>query len=387
VQRFQRDPLPQGTSTDEMARFFEERVAVLERHFPPSVAQVYALPRLGSDASLEWWTSQEGAVTPFASLNETQQKALLARHAEHQAQLQSLARSLDARGMAPQANLVRSLQSRADPASMFSVEGHLLLTQGMPAPAAAPPSRRRWLWIALPLFLLLLLLALLCWWLWMRPAVPVPPAQTVPPAQIAPEPAAPPAKAEPDDKNWPTELVIVLDTSAAMNERAGQGSPSRAELASREIERLSQGLPSKTTAHLVRYGGGECRAPTYQGPFPASDRGQMLSAVKQSDNGGKASLGASLRRAAEAVDGKSRDALIFVFAGGPDRCDEDVCAVARELHAKQPRLRINQVDLTGQKNLDPCVAQETQGNAYTWGDHKGQSVDLSAEARKLLDAK
>ncbi len=417
MQRFLREPNTDGAVAEQAARAFSDGLALIERHFPPSVAQAYAIPKAGADGKLEWWTRQEGKVTPFAALNADQQRELLARYAEHQEQLDSLAQTLEARGLGEQAATVRGLRSAPDPARLHSVEGRLLITRWseprapVPVPVVVP--RRRWWWWLLALLLLALLLGLLWWWLMRRPVVPVtPPAPPVVepapaavappiPEPVAPEPVPPPAppppkpkpapepkpKPKPDpEPGWPTELVFVLDSSARMALPAGVDSPLRQQLARNEIERIVGGLPKRTDTHLVRYAGKSCAAPVHKGPFKANQRDALLTQLRQTSSAGSSALAESLKVAASKVDGKQRDALIFVFAGGPDTCGGDVCATAREIHRNKPRLRINVVDLTGDKSLDTCAAKITGGESYNWGTRNRNTpgVDLSKEAARML---
>lgn len=410
MQRFLREPNTDGAAAEQAARAFSDGLALIERHFPPSVAQAYAIARAGADGTLEWWTRQEGKVTPFAALSADQQRELLARYAEHQGQLESLAQTLEARGLSEQAATVRGLRSAPDPARLHSVEGRLLITHWSepraPAPVPVVVPRRRWWWWLLALLLLALLLGLLWWWLMRRPVAPVmPPAAPV--VHTAPEPVAPPApepappepvvepppapKPKPQPKpdpqpGWPTELVFVLDSSAGMARPAGADSPLRQQLARHEIERIVGGLPARTETHLVRYAGKSCAAPVHNGPYKANQRDALLTQLRQTSSVGASALAESLKVAASKVDGRQRDALIFVFAGGPDGCGGDVCATAREIHRSKPRLRINVVDLTGDKSLDACAAKITGGESYNWGARNRDTpgVDLSKEAARML---
>ena len=57
----------------------KDKIALILKHFPPSVASVYAIPRIGSGDVVEWWTELGGQPTRFHDLNEDQQAALLER--------------------------------------------------------------------------------------------------------------------------------------------------------------------------------------------------------------------------------------------------------------------------------------------------------------------
>ena len=56
MQRVIRDP---EASQDGLAAL-EGKVALIRQHFPPSVANLYAIPRQGSGGVLEWWSELTG---------------------------------------------------------------------------------------------------------------------------------------------------------------------------------------------------------------------------------------------------------------------------------------------------------------------------------------
>ncbi|SAI39058.1 membrane protein [Bordetella ansorpii] len=388
MQRFLRDP-GHTLSADHFSRTCDERVAVLQTHFPPSVAAVYALPRLGQDGVLEWWTTQQGQVRPYSALSEPQQLALLQQYDQHQARLANLAEALASRGLARPGELVHRLRAKAEPANLYSVEGQLLVTRWVdippPAPESVPPPvplapaarRLRWWPIGLGLLLLIALLAGLLWFLapWRTVSAPLPIA--------APEPMP---EQDPAAQQWPAELTFLLDTSQRMEERPfGSGGSRRSASARREIEKLVKSLPEKTEMRLVHSVGGQCTAPRQWGPYPAKQRTELLSQLGQAQSAGKASLAAGLRVAASGLNGKDRDALIFVFSSGADACGEDICAVARKIHKEQPRLKINLIDLSGKESADDCLVSLTGGNGYTLVDGNKGSVDLAVEVSKMLE--
>lgn len=56
MQRVIRDP---EASQDGLAAL-GGKVALIRQHFPPSVANLYAIPRQGSGGVLEWWSELTG---------------------------------------------------------------------------------------------------------------------------------------------------------------------------------------------------------------------------------------------------------------------------------------------------------------------------------------
>ena len=53
-------PIDEATLT-----IYEETVAIIHRHLPPSLALLYATARRGSQGHLEWWTERQGLASPF----------------------------------------------------------------------------------------------------------------------------------------------------------------------------------------------------------------------------------------------------------------------------------------------------------------------------------
>ena len=172
-------------ASQEAAAALEQTVAVIRRHFPPSIAHLYAIPRQGGDGVLEWWSELAGQPHLYTSLDRQQQATLLQRYEERQAAVAQLAQELARRGQAGAAAALNLLVGTPDLKNLYSVNGEpLVIRWGQPAPAPAPsktpepvvaaptpapkpitarpvPRRRRvvlWPWL-----LALLLLALLYW--------------------------------------------------------------------------------------------------------------------------------------------------------------------------------------------------------------------------------
>lgn len=305
------------------------------------------------------------------------------------------------------------------------------------APLAAAPARR-WLLPLLAFLLLLLLLAALLWWHLRKsePAVPVqapvpevpapPPVQEPAPEPPKPEPEPPqppppeppppaptPVKAaepacvpkRPTDK--PPEFVVVLDTSGSMTlniaskredelwffgmtdgqrerlrgadlERAKRlfTNPTRYQVAVNAMKKMLDDLPRNVDTGLITYAG--CKTPVNQGVFSAAQRPALMSALHALSPEGGTPMADSLRAAAAMVDGVKRDAVIVMFVDGEDGCEQDQCAVAREIARAKPRLKVNVVDLTG-AHLSSCIAKSTGGQVFS-------SQDIKAIPRLLQKA-
>ncbi|TPG87395.1 vWA domain-containing protein [Pseudomonas mandelii] len=215
MQRVIRD----AQATPEGMSALQAKVALIQKHFPPTVASLFAIPRMGSGDVLEWWTELGGQPTPYADLNEDAQRRLLETYEVRQTSLGQLADELQRRGQPTEAEDLRSLLGTPELDKLYSLNGEPLVVRWnqrppkpivppvVPLVPVVPPSRRGW-WIAAALLaLLLLLLALWLWWFLHRepvvvapPVAPVAPVVTpaekpvepVPEPVVEPEPAPEP---------------------------------------------------------------------------------------------------------------------------------------------------------------------------------------------------
>lgn len=466
MQRVIRDTSP---SQDDPG-LLEQGTALIARHFPPSVAQLFAIPRTGKDGVREWWSELQGQPQPFSSLNKDQQAALLAVYEQRQGALRQLTGELRGRGQEADAQMLEKLIGAPRLEHLYSINGQPLVTrwtEPLPsppppppppvvepvAPAAAPvvaPRRVFWLpWWLLAL-LALLLLALLLWWAWpwlMRWFNPEPPVQPVvePPAVTAPAPEpepepvlvpepepvpvpeptptptptlkpkpapAPAAKSacvRPPDEQ-PPEFTVVLDTSGSMRlsveasiederwyfgylnnqhsadprylARITEG-PLRIDVAKKSLTRLVNNLDSSVDMRLVTFDG--CRAPIDHGVFTPPERPALIRGVQrlQADDG--TALAASLEVAARKMDGRNRDGVIVMFVDGPDGCNRNVCTVAEQIAAKQPRLRVNLVNISRNSEAN-CVAEATGGRVYTGENAEQVAKAIEQASREVTTA-
>ncbi|QTT86185.1 VWA domain-containing protein [Pseudomonas chlororaphis] len=267
MQRVIRD----GQFTVDKVDALSAKVALIQKHFPPTVASLYAIPRKGSGDVLEWWTELGGQPTPYAELNEDQQRRLLDLYQQRQDALGRLADELQNRNQ-PEGASLRTLIGPPELQDLYSLNGEpLVIRWGLRppkpvpppvvVPPVVPPSRNWWKIIAalLALLLLLLLLWAAYWFLCPQshPVVPQPvaPAAVEPPItapkpvaepvvpeavpepapEPVPEPVREPAPPPPPPKpapaptldNYacrkqapdaiPPQFVVVLDTSGSMN--------------------------------------------------------------------------------------------------------------------------------------------------------------------------
>ncbi|CQH35314.1 putative tellurite resistance protein [Yersinia enterocolitica] len=146
---------------------YEETVAIIHRHLPPSLALLYATARRSAEGNLEWWTERQGLATPQSELSDTEQLKIQSKRQLYQDTVAGLIEQLKARGDAKSAQALQTLLTHSQELTCYSVGGEPVLinwaipVQESPATVAVLPWQRRFLpW----LLLLLLLLLALAWW-------------------------------------------------------------------------------------------------------------------------------------------------------------------------------------------------------------------------------
>ena len=387
MQRITRDEHASPTGLGAL----EAKIALILKHFPPSVASVYAIPRIGSGQVLEWWSELGGQPTRFHDLSEAQQAALLARYHQRQASLGLLADELVARGEAEQAASLRGLIGPPDLNNLYSINGDPVVVRwGLkpPAPAAVTPPAAgprpvvvRRLWRGWPwLFLGLLLLGLLLWALW---------HWRLPPMNLWSNSSSYACRAKaPSHQELPPEFVVILDTSGSMNlninaTKADEDwyfgtrptpddddprtvkifSPNtRLDVAKASLSRMINNLHPDIDTRLMTFAG--CFQQPDHGVFTAAQRPQLIAGIQGLHANEGTPLAASLKKAARKVDGRDRDAVIVMFVDGDDGFDQNVCKVAQNIAIEQPRLHVNVVNI-GDSSLSNCIAENTGGSIYS----------------------
>ncbi|HHH0560382.1 TPA: tellurite resistance domain protein [Yersinia enterocolitica] len=154
---------------DSTLATYEETVAIIHRHLPPSLALLYATARRSAEGSLEWWTERQGLATPLSALSDAEQLKVQSKCQQYQDTVAGLIEHLKARGEAKPAHALQMLLTHSQELTCYSVGGEPVLinwaisVQEAPATVALIPWGRRFLpWLLL--LLLLLLLALVWWW-------------------------------------------------------------------------------------------------------------------------------------------------------------------------------------------------------------------------------
>jgi len=242
------------------------------------------------------------------------------------------------------------------------------------------------------------------------PPAPPPPAEAKPPAVASvPPPAtpaasAPPVKAaavkppvqRPADCPPPpvagkprTEVMVVLDGSDSMNlpsgfttaqeeefmrrARAGDRAAimelramlrapgqKRIDDAKQAAARIIPRLPGDVDVGYMVFE--ECRSVQDHGFFGAAQRGELVGRIQGTVARGDTPLARAVQQAGARM--RTDDGVIIVFSDGKDSCGGNVCAVAQQLHAMKPRVKIHVIDLAGGTSEATCLATITGGRVY-----------------------
>lgn len=160
---------------DSTLTIYEETVAIIHRHLPPSLALLYATARRNEEGNMEWWTARQGLATPLSELSDAEQLKVQHKRQQYQDTVASLTVQLKARGEEYAAQALQTLLAHSQTLTCYSVGGEPVLInwviprQEVPVSVAVVPwwrCFRPWWRCFRPwlLLLLLLLLALAAWW-------------------------------------------------------------------------------------------------------------------------------------------------------------------------------------------------------------------------------
>ena len=181
-------PIDEATLT-----IYEETVAIIHRHLPPSLALLYATARRGSQGHLEWWTERQGLAKPFSALSDAEQSAVQSKRQQYQDILAGLIEQLLARGEEHSAHALQRLLTHSRDLNCYSVGGEpVLINWAIVSEAPLPPVIVIPWWRRFLPWLLLLLIACAWWWWHKNSLTPPPPPvhHDVPAAAPAVAPAS-----------------------------------------------------------------------------------------------------------------------------------------------------------------------------------------------------
>lgn len=208
--------------------------------------------------------------------------------------------------------------------------------------------------------------------------------------------------------NSPSMLGSLKETPEALNEffsRWGVGltsieennymfrAPNRLEVAKKAAASIINNVATNVPIGLVRLS--SCPSANNHGFYSQNKRGALIANIKNTypivGSGGVARQGESgtplyngLQQATAMVDGKKKDAFILLISDGENSCDktQDVCALATQIAAQKPRLRINVVDIGGAKAAN-CVARVTKGKVFTANSQKEISSMINQAVKPM----
>lgn len=380
----------------QMLSALDDKVELIRRYFPPSVASLYATPRTSDNLSLQWWSGLEGQPHTYAELNTDQQRRLLEKYKHRQHAVQHLANELQKRGMKQDASSLRSLIAEPDLANLYSLNDEPLVVRwGLPpsplpvAPAAQPlPPRKVW-WLLLPLLLLLFL-----WLLWFWRGYWLHTINPTPMVSYACDTESP----------RPPDFVVVLDTSGSMNFNIDVSpaddlwfqtigiqlpeynprrsrilsEPTRLSVAKQAFSGMLDDLHPDIDTRLITFEG--CSKQNDHGLFDNTQRAMLKRHVQQLVANDGTPLASSLEGAASQVNGRLHDALVVMFVDGEDGCGRNVCEISRKIARQQPRLRVNVVNISDSE-LSNCIAENTGGRVYSTRN-AAEVVSVLREASK-----
>ncbi len=172
-------------------------------------------------------------------------------------------------------------------------------------------------------------------------------------------------------------LMLVLDSSGSMSERAG-GGQTKIEAAKQALGTVVDGLPDEQPVGLRVYGAkvfsrddaGACEDSQRVVDLDTDNRDDLRSAIGSYKPYGETPTGYALQQAGKDLGGEGQRTIILVSDGEPT-CDPDPCQVAKDLSKDGIDLKIDVVGLdvsgSARKQLQ-CVADAGNGTYYDADD-------------------
>ena len=139
-------------------------------------------------------------------------------------------------------------------------------------------------------------------------------------------------------------IEIILDASGSM--LAPLDGRRKIDTAHESLDRLIEKLPDTTNVALRTYGhrrAGDCGDIELIVPLAALDRPALtsrISAINPVSNG-MTPIGLSLQQVADDLKGARGDMVVVLVSDGEETCASDPAQIAAQLHANNPRLRID----------------------------------------------
>jgi Ca-activated chloride channel family protein len=180
----------------------------------------------------------------------------------------------------------------------------------------------------------------------------------------------PSAAREADEEHM--NVLIILDSSGSM---AGKmGGQVKMQAAQRVVKDLVDNMPSDMSVGLLVYGSQEpyqkrdCQDITLLEPVGPVNPAEFSAKLAQVKPRGMTPIGASLRRAAEALHGLPGKSTIVLVSDGAETCQSDPCKVAQEVRSTMGidvKVHVVGLDIESQdRSTLECVAEGGGGKYY-----------------------
>ena len=166
------------------------------------------------------------------------------------------------------------------------------------------------------------------------------------------------------------QMVIAFDGSESMLQKDVGGGDSRLSAAIRASEALVQSTDKNISIGLVEING--CPMSKNHGFFSGGNRSALISAIRNINPyryDGKTPLVHGLNTISSLVDGVKAEAVGVLISDGEDTCpftsNMNVCIIAKNIHASQPKLKIHTILIGKNASQAACIAEYTGGKVYS----------------------
>lgn len=189
------------------------------------------------------------------------------------------------------------------------------------------------------------------------------------------------------------KMVIAVDGSQSMLLGDVPGSSSRLSAAVSSAKALADTIDKNVDIGFVEING--CPAAKSRGYFTGTQRQalkQTISGLNPMRYDGMTPLIDGLQQISRMTDGVKADAVGILISDGEDTCpmtkNLDVCAVAKAIHKRQPRLKIHTILIGQDAGRAACVAKITGGKVFspqTAGQIKADLQSSGSEMKKVCE--
>ena len=166
------------------------------------------------------------------------------------------------------------------------------------------------------------------------------------------------------------QMVIAFDGSESMLQKDVGGGDTRLSAAIRASEALVQSTDKNISIGLVEING--CPMSKNHGFFSGGNRSALISAIRNINPyryDGKTPLVHGLNTISSLVDGVKAEAVGVLISDGEDTCpftsNMNVCTIAKNIHASQPKLKIHTILIGKNASQAACIAEYTGGKVYS----------------------